>query len=135
MRPEFCPDCNHDRTPDEAEVLSFTPDRGWAAEFAMPMDEGEPLYGLSEMRGPDGRRWGTWTVPVIGWAVVRKHYEGLTESGHESRVEAVLLSEGEYPVPMSEYRADHNMQGVHTRITRDLPRIRQGLVPIAGGAA
>lgn len=119
---EFCPDCNHVRSADTGVVVSFTPDQDWFAEFAAPLAPGkEPSGGLGLLTGPDGTRWDSWRIPVIGWAVVEHHYEGHIELGHERAIEPVLLSEDQFPVTMTEYRKDHDMAGVHTRIARGRP--------------
>jgi hypothetical protein len=104
----FCPDCNHDRSAGD-QVISFTPDHGWTAEFSM-------LVADAVAHGTD-----LADVPVIGWAVVERHYEGMLDGGHDREIQPVLLAEGEYPVTMREYVMDHNMDGVHTQITRSGP--------------
>jgi hypothetical protein len=78
---------------------------------------------MTEVRAPDGSRWGMWSEPVIGWAVVQRHFSGSAEFGHESRIEAVLLVEGEFPVTMTVHKEDLNMFGghAHARLVRAVP--------------
>ena len=119
MTARFCIDCNHDRTPgaEEKDLVSFTPGSGWIAEFGLQVPEGQELDGLTEMRGKDGSRWGTWTAEVIGWAVMERHYLiGGGCMGHEREVEPVLLDEDSNLLPLSEYRDNHT--DTHYHLTR-----------------
>jgi hypothetical protein len=100
IRTGLCPDCGHEHTTGD-DVLSFSPDTGWVAEFTMPLAEGEQLHDLTEVRTPDGKRQGTWREPVIGWAVTEHHAEPF-DSGHWREIEPVLLDEAEHPVTMRE---------------------------------
>jgi hypothetical protein len=119
----FCPDCNHDRSAG-ADMVSFTPDPGWVAECSAPLAGGEePSGGMGVLISPDGTRWDTWTEPVIGWAVIEHHYEGMFDSGHERRMEPVLLAEGEFVETLREYLANRK-EGIHTRIIRSGPAAR-----------
>lgn len=87
MTAKWCTDCNQDRSTAELDVLSITPVTGWTAEFAVLAD--------------DGSHWETWTELVLGWAIIRRHFEEF--DGHETRVEPAVLSDGMYPEPVSEY--------------------------------
>ena len=117
MKPEYCTDCGRDRTPDLWEVTGISPAEGWEAQFAVRLaGDQEPLPG--DVAAPDGSRWRMWSEPVIGWAVVLKHYEGAMYSGHESRIEPVLLAEDAYPVVMSDYQDERKHLRLHTRLVR-----------------
>jgi hypothetical protein len=123
MRPEFCPDCNHERAEGD-QVISFTPDPGWIAEFAKVLGPGDENWDLGKMHGPDGRWWGIWHEPVIGWAVVERHYDkDAAALGHDRRIEPVLLAENGIVITESEYRMDLRNEGagVYSRIIRGAP--------------
>ena len=109
----LCTDCGRDRKPGD-DVLSFTPDSGWVAEFTKPLDPGEPLYGMTEQTAADGKRWGVWTEPVIGWAVVEQHFDA--GDLQQRVIEPVLLVEDAYPEPLYEYKLDRDMSMVRMRL-------------------
>lgn len=68
-------------------VIRFTPDHGWAATIT------------------DGHSEESWTLPIIGWAVVVNDLEADTDGIREADtgVEPVVLVEERYASVLSQY--------------------------------
>lgn len=79
-------------TPTVGTVLSMTPASG-RVRFVL-----------------DGEQW---TLPLVGWAVVVTYVSGRDDDErddgreeYEAHLDAVVLTEGRYPVPLSTYERE-----------------------------
>ncbi len=96
-------------------VLSFAPDSGWTADFTDRLDNE------------------SWSLPVIGWAVLVNAYEDTDDADEAARsrvgprtsLQAVVLAEATAPMPVPAY-LDTISPGSTSWVDRYSVRLRRG---------